>query len=336
MQLLSVVVLTFNEGKHIARALRSLAPLDAQIFVVDSFSTDATVEIARAEGALVVQHTFVHQAQQMQWALLNMPITTAWVMRLDADEVLTTELIDEIKHRLPILPSEVTGINLKRRHIFLGRWIRHGGRYPVTLLRIWRRGAARVEQRWMDEHMVLLRGQAVTFRHDFSDENLNDLTHFTDKHNKYATREAVEVLSAKFGMAEANAGIAARHGSFQALAKRTIKESLYNRLPLWCGPLGYFLTRYIVQGGALDGRAGLIYHTLQGFWYRFLVAAKTVEFEQHLRTLSTPDERLSTLERISGLPLRSQSEAPRPAAGHAQPAVSAFIDSDDQVTDPSP
>ncbi len=333
MQHLSVVILTCNEGKHIARALRSLAALDARVFVVDSFSTDATVEIARAEGAFVVQNAFVHQAQQMQWALLNLPITTSWVMRLDADEVLTTELSDEINLRLPILPLEVTGINLKRRHIFLGRWIRHGGRYPVTLLRIWRRGTARVEQRWMDEHMVLLRGQAVTFQHDFSDENLNDLTHFTDKHNKYATREAVEVLSTKFGMAEADAGIAERHSSFQALAKRTIKESVYNRLPLWCGPLGYFLTRYILQGGALDGRAGLIYHTLQGFWYRFLVAAKIVEFEQHLKGLSTLDDRLSTLERLSGLPLRSQLEARR-QAGHARPPVQAYIDTEDQVADP--
>ena len=330
---LSVIILTFNEGKHIARALRSLAPLNAQVFVVDSFSTDATVEIARAQGALVVQNTFVHQAQQIQWALLNLPITTAWVMRLDADEVLTTELIGELIERLPNLPSEVAGINLKRRHIFLGRWIRHGGRYPVTLLRIWRPGAARVEQRWMDEHMVLLRGQAVTFRHDFCDENLNDLTHFTDKHNKYATREAIEVLSAQFGMVESHSGTAERHGSFQALAKRILKESLYNRLPLWCGPFGYFLTRYIVQGGALDGRPGLIYHALQGFWYRFLVAAKIVEFEQHLQGLSTLDERLSTLERVSGLPLRSQLEARR-QAGHARLTVSAFIDTDDQVANP--
>ena len=133
MQLLTVVILTYNEAKHIARALRSVAALDARVLVVDSFSADDTVEIARAEGALVVQNAFVNQAQQMQWALLNMPVATSWVMRLDADEVLTPELIDEISRRLPTMPADVTGINLKRRHIFLGRWIRHGGRYPRDL-----------------------------------------------------------------------------------------------------------------------------------------------------------------------------------------------------------
>ena len=333
MQLLSVVILTYNESKHIARALRSVAALDARILVVDSFSNDDTVDIARAEGALVVQNTFVNQAQQMQWALLNMPVATSWVMRLDADEVLTPELIDEMNLRLPTMPSDVTGINLKRRHIFLGRWIRHGGRYPVTLLRIWRLGTARVEQRWMDEHMVLLSGRAVTFKHDFCDENLNDITYFTDKHNRYATREAAEVLLTRFSLAQVDAGISERHSSFQALAKRAIKETIYNRLPLWSGPLVYFLTRYILQGGVLDGTAGLIYHTLQGFWYRFLVAAKIFEYEQHLRGLSALNDRLSTLERVSGLPLRSQLEA-RQQAGHVRPALTTLIDTDDQVVDP--
>ena len=332
MQLLSVVILTYNESKHIARALRSVAALNARVFVVDSFSTDDTVDIAKGEGALVVQNAFVSQSQQMHWALMNMPVTTSWVMRLDADEVLTPELVAEISHRLPAMPSEVTGINLKRRHIFLGRWIRHGGRYPVTLLRIWRRGAARVEQRWMDEHMVLLRGQAVTFEHDFCDENLNDLTYFTDKHNSYATREAVEVLLTKLGLADPDAGIAKRHSSFQASAKRAIKETIYNRLPLWFGPLGYFLTRYIVQGGVLDGTEGLIYHTLQGFWYRFLVAGKIVEFERQWRDLAV-DDRLSALETVSGLPLRSQLEA-RQQAARARPTVKAFIDTDDHVVGP--
>ncbi len=328
MPLLTIVILTYNEAKHIGRALRSVSALGATVFVVDSFSTDDTVAIAENEGATVVQNSFVNQAQQMQWALLNIPVATPWIMRLDADEVLTPELIEEINLRLPILPADVTGINLKRRHMFLGRWIRHGGRYPVTLLRIWRQGTARVEQRWMDEHMVLMRGKAVTFSHDFCDENLNDLTYFTDKHNNYATREAAEVLLTKFRLAEADAGIAERHSSFQASAKRAIKKTIYNRLPLWSGPLGYFCSRYVLQGGILDGKPGLIYHTLQGFWYRFLVAAKIAEYEQYLKSPASLDDRLSTLERVTGLPLRSQLEARR-QAGHVRPAIKTLIDTGD-------
>ena len=192
--LVEIVVLTQNEERHIPRLLRTARGLDGRIFIVDSDSTDRTAEIAGAAGALVVSHKFVNYALQFQWALDNLPIASEWVMRLDADETLTPELVEEIRRRLPALPPDVTGVNLKRRHIFLGRWIKHGGRYPLTLLRIWRKGAARIERRWMDEHMVLLHGRAVTFEHDFCDHNLNDLTFFTDKHNKYATREAIDVL----------------------------------------------------------------------------------------------------------------------------------------------
>ena len=139
---------------------------------------------------------------------------------------------------MPLLPADVTGVNLKRRHIFLNRWIKHGGRYPLTLLRIWRKGAARIEQRWMDEHMVLLHGRAVTFEHDFSDHNLNDLSFFTDKHNKYATREAIDVLLKRYDLRCAEGVLTAKSASPQAAAKRWIKERVYNFLPFWLGPLG--------------------------------------------------------------------------------------------------
>ena len=164
---IAVIILTRNECAHLERLLSNLKLLGCQIYVVDSFSTDATVALAQAGGAVVKQHAFVNYAQQFQWALDNLPIETEWVMRLDADELLTSELIVEIGQKLSKLPLDVTGINLKRRHIFMGQWIRHGGRYPLVLLRIWRKGAAKIEQRWMDEHMVLLRGHSVTFDRDF-------------------------------------------------------------------------------------------------------------------------------------------------------------------------
>ena len=297
---LAVVILAYNEAAHIERAVRSLRALGAAAFVIDSFSTDGTPELARAAGATVVQHRFVNYAQQYQWALDTLPIESGWVMRLDADETLTPELVEEIRRRLPTLPPDVTGVNLKRRHVFLGRWIRHGGRYPLVLLRIWRRGCARIEQRWMDEHMVLLHGRSVTFEHDFSDENLNDITYFTDKHNKYATREAIDVLSMRYGLVFVYHAIFTVEASVQASRKRLVKERLYNHLPLWCGPLGYFVLRYLFQLGFLDGTEGLIYHALQGFWYRFLVAAKVWEYDRTLRELSGPEARLKALETMTG------------------------------------
>jgi glycosyltransferase involved in cell wall biosynthesis len=294
---LAILILTRNEEIHIPRVLRNIAPIAREVFVVDSFSTDRTVELAQAAGAVVLQNRFVNHAKQFEWALDNAPIQSEWLMRLDADELLTEELVQEIERELPLLPRDVTGVNLRRRHIFLGRWIKRGGRFPLILLRIWRNRSARMEQRWMDEHITLTQGRATTFVHDFCDDNLNNLTFFIDKHNGYATREAIDVVNQKyqlFGNAEASP-----LGSPQASAKRWIKEKLYNRLGMG-GPLGYFLFRYVVQLGFLDGREGLIYHFLQGFWYRFLVAAKIEELDIVLRDLPTREMRLAELSRLTG------------------------------------
>ncbi|HMK91001.1 MAG TPA: glycosyltransferase family 2 protein [Methylocystis sp.] len=298
---LGVVILCKDESRHLERLLPKLNEMGAKAFVVDSISTDGSVQLARSLGAHVAVHPFVSYAQQFDWALNSLPFDAQWVMRLDADEVLTPELVAEIQERLPLLPQDVTGVNLKRRHIFLGRWIRHGGRYPLTLLRIWRKGAAQIEQRWMDEHMTLRYGRAVTFEHDFADHNLNDLTFFTNKHNRYATNEAIDVLMARYDLGGASdATMTTTNTPLQAAAKRLMKEHMYNRMPLWVGPLFYFLYRYFLRFGFLDGVEGLVYNFLQGFWYRFLVAAKVLEFDRQLRTLPSSAERLRELARLTG------------------------------------
>lgn len=300
---LAVVILTFNEERHLGRALDAVRPVAREIFVVDSFSTDGTLEIARERGATVLQNPFVNQAKQFQWALDNAPITSGWVMRLDADEVIEPDLAAEISARLPALPADVRGVVLKRKHIFMNRWIRHGGRYPLLLLRIWRRGAARVEDRWMDEHIVLDGGRTATFEGGFADHNLHDLTFFTDKHNKYATREAIEVVTARHGLARRDAALMATDGMAQAGRKRALKDGFYNRLPFGLGPIAYFLYRYVVQRGFLDGKAGLVYHGLQGFWYRFLVEAKVHELEAAIAGLDGREEILAELRRLTGHPV---------------------------------
>ena len=297
---LTIIILTFNEAVHIARALDSTTKLSVRCVVIDSFSTDATVSIARAMGAEVVQHAFLNYADQFQWAIDNVPITTDWVMRLDADEELTESLVEEMGDRLAALPLDVTGINLNRQHIFLGRWIKHGGRYPLTLLRIWRNGAARIEQRWMDEHMVLIHGQTVTFKHDFRDVNLKDITYFVEKHNQYATREAIDVLIARYSLTSQDSGVCNGDSSAQAYIKRNFKLNLYNKLPFWLGPLLYFLYRYLFQFGFVDGWQGSIYHILQGFWYRFLVGVKVREYDNVLRAIDDPEKQLEALRSLTG------------------------------------
>lgn len=300
---LAVVILTYNEERHIERALVSVAGIASETIVVDSFSSDRTVELARAHGATVLQNKFVNQAKQFQWALDNAPIAADWIMRLDADEVIEPDLAARIRDELPRLGEEIVGVNLKRKHIFLGRWIRHGGRYPLVLLRIWRRGHGRVEDRWMDEHVIVWGGRTVTFDGGFADHNLNDLTYFTDKHNKYATREAIDVISGRHGLSPSDAGVTDKPGSRQAAVKRWIKQRLYNRIPYQISAPAYFLYRLVFQLGFLDGKPGLVYHGLQGLWYRFLVGAKVAELEAAIDHIRDRADMRAELRRLTGLEL---------------------------------
>jgi len=297
---LAVVILTYNEERHISRAIASIAAIASEIFVVDSFSTDRTVALATAQGATVLQNKFINYARQFQWALDNAPITASWIMRLDADEVIEPDLAARIRTELPHLSPGIVGVSLKRKHIFLGRWIRHGGRYPLVLLRIWRRGHGRIENRWMDEHMIVWGGRTVTLDGGFCDHNLNDLTFFTDKHNRYATREAVDVINQRRTLFSRDVDLTEK-GSRQAAIKRWIKERLYNRIPYQISVPAYFLFRMIFQFGFLDGKQGLVYHGLQGLWYRFLVGAKVDELEAAIGHLDDPAAARAELRRLTGL-----------------------------------
>jgi glycosyltransferase involved in cell wall biosynthesis len=278
----SVIILSFNEAIHIARCIDSVKPFAKEIFVIDCFSTDGTDRIARERGAQVIQRPWPNNhAIQFNWAVDNLPIHSDWIMRIDADEFVLPELASEIQRTLGTLPPDVTGVNLKRRVYFMNRWIRRGGYYPTILLRMFRRGMGRSEQRLMDEHLRVTQGRTVQFEHDIVDHNLNDLTWWTDKHNKYATREAIAMLI------EAQPGRDADHfaaSTKQAERKRWLKHHVYLKVPMPIRALIYFLYRYVVLLGFADGKPGLIWHTLQGFWYRFLVDVKRLQFEDEIRS----------------------------------------------------
>lgn len=306
---ITAIILTYNESIHLERAIRSIQAFTDQICVVDSGSTDGTADIAKQLGAEVHTHAFVNQARQFQWALDHLEIRGDWVLRLDADEIIEPDLAREIADKLPQLPADVVGVNLKRKHIFMDRWVRHGGRYPLVMLRLWRHGHGRIEDRWMDEHMVVRGGRTVTFNGGFADHNLNDLSYFTDKHNKYATREAIEVLNQRLGLFARDEALNARSASFQASFKRGVKERLYNRIPFTVSATLYFLWRYVFQLGFLDGRSGLVYHFLQGFWYRFLVGAKVMELERAVAHLDGKADICAELSRLTGHKLVAQSDA---------------------------
>lgn len=277
---LTVIILTYNEEIHIERCIYSVLPLTKSIIVVDSFSTDKTVEIAQALGAETIKHEFINQAEQMNWSLNNLPINSKWVMRLDADEYLEPKLQEELQDLLKTLPEEIEGVYLKRKVIYAGKWIRFGGFYPHILLRLWRNGKACCESRWMDEHMVLAPGaKTITARHDFVDDNLKGITFWTNKHNQYASREAYELLNQKYCFSPCDNQLLVNDDP-QAKLKRQIKLGIYAKLPKGGRAFLYFLYRYIIRLGFLDGARGFEWHFLQAFWYRMLVDLKIAELEK--------------------------------------------------------
>ena len=280
MKNISVLILTYNEELHIERCIKSLLSFAKDIFIVDSYSTDRTVEIAESLDAKVYKKKWPgNHAIQFQWGLDNCPIETKWVMKMDSDEYVLPELANEIQHKMSAVDENISGIYIKRRVYFFNKWIKHGGYYPTWLLRIWQYDKGQMEQRWMDEHIKLSSGKTIQFEHDLVDDNKNNLTWWTQKHNNYATREAVDLLNHIYNFKSYDEVVPDIRGT-QEQKKRWLKIK-YAKLPLFLRPIIYFHWRYFIKLGFLDGKQGLIWHFLQGFWYRFLVDVKIYEIYFH-------------------------------------------------------
>ena len=247
---IAVIILSKNEALHIRRCLERLKELNPrQIFVVDCFSTDGSDRTAADMGATVVQHEWPGlYAKQFNWALDNLPIKATWVLRLDADEYLTAETAARLRDELPRLSDEVAGLTLELKRKFLGGEIRHGTN-GIRLLRAWRYGKGRLEDRAMDEHAIV-DGEVIDFDGAFYDDNLNTMDWWREKHRGYARREAVDALAGE---------------------KFKSSKAFYYRCPRYLRAVAYFLYRYVLRLGFLDGRAGWMWHFWQGLWYRWLV-----------------------------------------------------------------
>ena len=190
-----MIVITRDEEASLPFALESLKPLAPEIFVMDSGSTDSTAEIAHGGGCQVYLHRFEDHAAQLSWAIDNLPIETSWVMRLDADERLMPELASELSSTLPGLPVDISGLEIKRRVTFGDVGFVTADFIPPWLLRVWRRGFGRREQRWMDEPMLVTSGRILKLPCDLIDENHKGLSFWTDKHNRYADREVKDLIA---------------------------------------------------------------------------------------------------------------------------------------------
>jgi len=281
---ITAIILTYNEEMHIARCIGSLREVCEEILVVDSFSTDRTAEIARGMGSKVVCHEFVNQARQFNWAIANCDIRSEWIWRVDADEYISRELGREVCLRIAALDTEadggqVNGIYVNKKIVFQGRPLLHGGWYPAPQIKIIRRGHGASENKAMDEHLTVFGGKTIYVDGDQTDENLNSLTWWTEKHNRYATREAANMMLMAMGMDGGGNEVRPRLWGNDSERKRWLKMC-YARMPLFVRPFCNFIVRYILKGGFLD--RNLTWYILQGFWYRYLVDAKIYELKKRL------------------------------------------------------
>jgi glycosyltransferase involved in cell wall biosynthesis len=284
---LSVVVLTYNEELNLPACLESLKGLDCEVFVVDSGSTDRTVQIAKGADAMVVEHPFENYGVQRNWAQQNLPIRSEWVLHLDADERLTPELVKEICQVLGArgkregVRSEASGVKgreeldeidgflLRKRTIFMGRWIKHGGHYPSYHLRLFRRDRGFCEDRLYDQHF-LANGKIRRLKHDYIDVLTSDLRIWTLRHIRWAELEAQEILAGQNSQRRVRPALLGN----PIERRRWLREGLYARLPLFARAFLYWVYRYFLRLGFLDGQEGFIFHFLQGFWFRLLVDIK--------------------------------------------------------------
>lgn len=264
----TVVVLTRNEARNLPALLASVCDWAAEVAIVDSGSTDATLAIAARHGAVLYTHEFSTHAQQWAWALGNVRISSEWVLALDADQRVTPELAAELHRRLGSgAKPAVDAFFVNRRQVFRGTWIRHGGYYPKYLLKLFRRGRARVDEAELVDHHFIVEGSTGKLENDIVEDNANEasIAAWVAKHNGYATLQARQELARESVSRPANL----RGNPDERV--QWLRVNLWQRLPLYFRPLLYFLYRYVARLGFLDGRNGFVFHFLQGYWYRLLV-----------------------------------------------------------------
>lgn len=278
---ITTIILTYNEELHIRRCLENVCAFSKKVYVIDSPSTDKTVEICKEfPNVEVVVHKYPgNQAEQFNWALDNVQIDTEWILRLDADEYVTPELKHELEVKLPTLSSNVSAVVLPLGRAFMGRVLKYGIVNGVSMIRLFRNGKVRYEQRLMDEHLHVLGGDTVTFEHKFIDDNRNSLKYFIDKHNNYSSREAVVLLDVEYGLLDLSSETNSAEYCTEIQAKRAQKQK-YAGMPLFWRAFGYFCYRYFFKLGFLDGKEGFLWDFFQGWWYRTLVDAKIYEIKK--------------------------------------------------------
>jgi len=292
----SFIIITYNEEQHLPRLLESIADLNAEIFILDSGSTDNTLAIAQQYGAVIQQHAFENHPKQWDYALNNFNVQTPWVICLDADQIVT----EGLKTRLADFKDEdhqqVDGIYFNRKNYFKGRWIKHGGYSPFYLLKMIRYGVAYSDLNENMDHRFIVPGKTEVWKDGYIlEENLkeNQISFWINKHNRYSDLVAQEEVERMLKIRSQTL----KPNFWGSPDERTAwLKQLWWKMPLYSRPLIYLIYRMFFRLGILDGRTGIIFHFLQAFWFRLIVDIKIDEIlSAKKKALLSPAKRHSPL-----------------------------------------
>lgn len=267
---LTIIILTYNEERNISDCLNSVLQLPCTIYIVDSGSTDTTLDIINqysntTDKIKVVYNQFISYSEQRNWAQKNNPFKTKWVFHLDAGERITEDLSIWIKNNFDV-NSPYNGFMFSRQTYFLNRWIKYGGHYPNYHLRLYKTEYGKCEDKAYDQHFVVQGDVKKIPKADIIDIVADDLISFTYAHTRWAVVEAKEILTEQ-KKGEVQENIVGN----PIEKKRWLKNNLFQKSPIFVRSISYYLYRYFIKLGFLDGKEGLVFHFLQGFWFRFLV-----------------------------------------------------------------
>ena len=274
---ITAVVLCYNESQNIRHCLDSVKGL-CEIYVVDSGSSDDTIKICREFTDKIVEHKYLNHASQWQWALENLPITTEWILALDADFIVSEELRNDMRDHLPGLSKDVDGVYIKHRYIFGGGLIRFGGTKQFWL-RIVRCKKTETDVSDLVDFRFIVLGKTIRFKSAVIEYNRydDDISTWLKKQDKFSIRLALEEELRRNKILDWG-----KSPSFLGNSDERIMwlRDRWLSLPLFVRPCIYFFYRYVFSLGFLDGRAGFLYHFLQGFWLRVVVDWKILEIRQ--------------------------------------------------------
>ncbi|MBN2021093.1 MAG: glycosyltransferase family 2 protein [Sedimentisphaerales bacterium] len=272
----TVIIPAYNEQVNLSAAIKSVAGWAEQVIVVDSFSKDATVEIADTLGAEIYRHKYESIAAQRTWAM-NLPaVRNRWIFNLDADERLTDELKDELNYRLHNIPDEVGAFAIRRKHIFMGRWMRHGGDY-IWLIRLVRKGRCRIiKTPYLNEHTIV-NGRVEKLEADFIHLTEKTFTEWVERQARGSLKYTLAMLN---NTTDDPRPDPEKGESIEGPVRTWLNHRLFYKTPFFIRPFIRFFVNYFLRGGFLDGWQGYVYHTVNDFLYPFFVYANRREIRQ--------------------------------------------------------